>query len=288
MNNFSNMEEEFINMSVMDETEDSFLLKKGKKNAKKDIFDVKQAKKKKKKNIEAKFNPELIELKKILKDANIAYTDIKEILQTIKDSKSRYVGKTLTDLLQALNTANTNRMNIVQHMANIKKSVVDLSIKSDKANPKKKDDEVDEEAIGLDVFRTLLGKKKGRKEFMKEATEYFRDRNNEKDEEFEDQYDIANEDEADDIINKRLSETNSDYRSDTGNKYIQYEELEPKDCIFYYANGDWNIDAIDKNGQPMPDEYPRMNKTDLGNVSFDLEQNRARDEYGRTYPIIKV
>ena len=288
MNNFSNMEEEFINMSVMDETEDSFLLKKGKKNAKKDIFDVKQAKKKKKKNIEAKFNPELIELKKILKDANIAYTDIKEILQTIKDSKSRYVGKTLTDLLQALNTANTNRMNIIQHIANIKKTIVDLNLKTDKINPKKKEDEFDEEAIGLDIFRTLLGKKKGRKEFMKEANQYFREKNNDGDEEFNDGFDIMEDDEdANNIINQRLSNENNIYRSEDGNKYIQYEDLDPQDCIIYYTNGEWDIDAIDKNGNSMPDDYPRMSKQDLGNVSFDLEQDRARDEFGRTFMVIQ-
>ena len=104
---------------------------------------------------------------------------------------------------------------------------------------------------------------------MKEATEYFRDRNNEKDEEFEDQYDIANEDEADDIINKRLSETNSDYRSDTGNKYIQYEELEPKDCIFYYANGDWNIDAID-NFNDNSSYKQALSLIELGNDNYTI------------------
>lgn len=281
----SGMEEEFINMSAMDE-DDSFIFKKSKKG-KKDIFDVKEAKKKKKKNIEAKFNPEILELKKILKDANTTYSDIREILKNIMESKSRYVGKTLTDLLQALNTANTNKMNIVQHIANIKKSVVDLTLKADKANPKKKDDELDEEAIGLDVFKTLLGKKKGRKEFIKEATEYFRDANSNK-EDFDDEYYIADEnDDANDIIQQRLNNETNEYRSDKGNKYIQYEELEPQDCIIYYPNGDWEIDAIDKYHNPMPDDYPRMNKTDLGNVSFDMEQNRARDEYGRMYPVFQ-
>ena len=37
----------------------------------------------------------------------------------------------------------------------------------------------------------------------------------------------------------------------------------------------------------MPKDYPRMKKEDLGNVSFDLEQNRARDEYGRLYKVIQ-
>ena len=288
MGDLSILEEDYVNSSVMDEEDDSLIFKKSKKGAKKDLFDIKEAKKKRKKNIEAKFNPEITELKKILKDANIAYDDIKTILKNITESKSRYVGKTLTDLLQALNTANTNRMNIIQHIANIKKTVVDLNLKSDKLNPKKKDENVDEEGIGLDIFRTLLGKKKGRKEFMKEAGRYFQEVNN-KNNEYEDEFDITMENnDADDIINNRLSKENNEYRSEEGNKYIKYEELEPQDCIMYCMNGDWYTDAIDKNGNPMPDDYPRIDKNDLGNVSFDLEQNRARDEFGRSYLVIQI
>ena len=288
MGDLSVLEEDYVNSSVMDEDTDSLIFKKSKKGAKKDLFDMKEAKKKSKKNIEAKFNPEIMELKKILKDANIAYEDIKEILKNILESKSRYVGKTLTDLLQALNTANTNRMNIIQHIANIKKTIVDLNLKTDKINPKKKEDEFDEEAIGLDIFRTLLGKKKGRKEFMKEANQYFREKNNDGDEEFNDGFDIMEDDEdANNIINQRLSNENNIYRSEDGNKYIQYEDLDPQDCIIYYTNGEWDIDAIDKNGNSMPNDYPRMSKQDLGNVSFDLEQDRARDEFGRTFMVIQ-
>lgn len=288
MGDLSVLEEDYVTTSVMDEDDDSLVFKKSKKGSKKDLFDMKEAKKKRKKNIEAKFNPEINELKKILKDANIAYEDIKEILHQIKESKSRYVGKTLTDLLQALNTANTNRMNIIQHIAGIKKTVVDLNLKAEKQNPKKKDDELDEESIGLDVFRTLLGKKKGRKEFMKEASNYFKERNEYNGEEYEDDFDIVTDEiDADDVINKRLNNENNEYRSDEGNQYIKYEDMEPQDCIIYHMDGSWEIDAIDKNGNLMPNDYPRMSNEDLGNVSFDLEQNRARDEFGRSFLLIQ-
>ena len=273
----------FASITMTDEDDDYLITKKSAKGRKKDLFDIKEARKKKRKNIEARFNPELIELKKILKDANATYTDIGEILKNIKNSKSRYVGKTLTDLLQAMNSANTNRMNIVTHMANIKKTVTDLTLKQEKANPKKKDDFMDEEAMGLDIFRTLLGGKKGRKEFNESAKEYFNSTNISED----DDYEIIGDDEnIDDIINLRLSKEKNERRSDEGNAYIQYEDYQPEDCIIYRSNNEWDIEAIDKNGNFMPDDYPRMNKKDLGQVSFDLEQNRARDEYGRLYKII--
>lgn len=287
MFDLSNDEEDLFNSSILNEDEDSIIFKKGKKGAKKDLFDLKEAKKKRKKSIEAKFLPEINELKKILKDANVAYTDIREILKNITESKSKYVGKTLTDLLQAMNSANTNRMNIVQHIANIKKSVTDLTLKQEKNNPKK-DDILDEDAIGLDIFRSLLGSKKGRKELMKDASNFFTNKNKEKEEDFENEFDIIDDnDDVDDIINSRLHNEDNVYRKDDGNKYIEYEDREPVDCIIYHPNNEWEIDAIDKNGEFMPKDYPRMKKEDLGNVSFDLEQNRARDEYGRLYKVIQ-
>ena len=139
-----------------EESEDDFLFqKKGKKNKKRDIFDLKEAKKKRKKDIDAAFNPEITTLRKILKDADLTYEDIRSIFNDIKDSKARGVGKMLTDLLQSLNVANSNRASIVREISNIKKSMFDLKMKRDKGK-KDKDSSKSDEEIGINVFSRLF------------------------------------------------------------------------------------------------------------------------------------
>lgn len=259
--------------------DDIYLItKKGKKGKKKDLFDEKQAKKKKKKNLEARFNPELLALKRILKDADEAAGDIKAILARLKDSKARYVGKSLTDLLAALNTANSNRASVVRDIANIKKSIVDLNLKVDKANPKKnKDEDTDLEEHGINLFRTILGG--SRKDMMNSAREYFKDNQS---------VDIDDDYDPNDDIEARLNAEGNKYRSEQGSAYIKYENMHPSDVIMYRGSDDWYCDAVDMNNQRMPDDYPRLNEDDLGNVQFNLEDLVAQDSKGRRFKVIDL
>ena len=269
-----------------DEMDMYLFSKKSKKGKKKDLFDIKQAKKKKKKNIEAKFAPQLVVLRKILKDTNTASENIQGILDRILNSKSRYVGKSLTDLLQALNTANSTRASVVRDIANINKTIVDLSMKQEKANPKKNDKDMDAEEYGIDFFRKVLSGNGSRKSMLDAARDYYNNDNSQSDDYYtDDGYDY---DELNDDIEERLKEENNERRTEDGTKYIQYENMKPEYVIMYHANGEYELDAVDKYGTRMPDEYPRLNEEDLGNIRIELDQGFAIDTYGRKYRIIEV
>lgn len=264
--------------------DDDILVYKKPKKGKKDLFDVKQAKKKKKKNIEAKFLPQIVELKKILKDANMASDQIKEIIQTIRDSKSRYVGKTMTDLFQALNTSNSNRASIVKEISNIHKTVADLQLKQEKnVKDVKKNDDIPDDDYGAVVLSRLFGG--SRKEMRKMAKEYYNSQ--EDDYGFDNGYD--DNDNLNDFIDNRLeNEGTHAGRTEDGSKYIEYENMGPEDVILYHSDGSWETGAIDKHGNRMPDDYPILPKEDLGKVRFDIDDNRAQDETGRSFKVIEV
>ena len=272
---------------MIDDDDDYLIFKKTKKGRKKDLFDIKQAKKKRKRDLEAKFAPQLTELRRILKDSDEAAGMIKEVLGEIRGSKSRYVGKTLTDLFQALNSANSNRASVVRDISNIHKTIVDLNIKRDKSKPdNKKTEDMDNEEYGINIFQRLLGNGGGRKGLMNDAKEYFSGSDAENDPTSEMIGD--NIDELNDEINQRLNDEGNDMRSDNGNKYIEYENDGAQDCILLHKDGTWEPDAIDKYRQRMTDDYPRLTSEDLGDIHIDKDSMIASDRYGRKFPVIEV
>ena len=267
---------------ALDDMDEYLLSKKKKKGKKHDLFDIKEAKKKKKKDLEAKFAPQLAQLTKILKDSDDAAGMIKDILKDIRGSKSRYVGKTLTDLLQALNSANSNRASVVRDISNIKKAVIDLNMKKEKNTKKKKDEDIDNESYGVNIFQKILGGGSGRKEMMDSAKEYFGGNIQDLDDGME-EYDL-NED-----INSRLrEEEENNNRTEEGSKYISYEGYGPEDCVMLHSDGSYDIDAVDKYNQRMPDDYPRLSKEDLGDLRFDMDAMTASDPYGRKFKVLNV
>jgi hypothetical protein len=223
-----------------------------------------------------------MELRRILKDANEASTMIRTILEEIRGSKSRYVGKTLTDLLQALNSANSNRASVVRDISNIQKTIIDLGIKKDKSNPKKKDEAADSEEYGINLFQRILSGNGGRKDMMKSAKKYFDDNNERVDEEYDDEYE-----DPDEIINRRLHQEENSHRTETGSKYIEYEKDGAEDCVIVYPDGSWEPDAINKYNNRMPEDYPRMSKDDMPGLRLDLDTKVATDDYGRKYKIVE-
>lgn len=268
--------------------DDIIAMKKPKKGKKKDIFDEKKAKKERKKNIQAKFAPQLTALRKILKDADVASEDITQIFSAIKNSKSQYVGKTLTELLQARNTANSTRASIVRDIANINKIMVELELKSSKD---KKDKDSGAEEIGNRFFENLFSGVGGRKALKDAARDFYENQEGEYSE--EERYD-ENDDNLNDEIERRLDGVELGYRSKAGSKYIEHEADHVEDCILYHTDGSWEMGAIDKHGSLVDDdEYPILDKKDFvddqGNgMVFDLASHKATDKTGRTFKVVEV
>ena len=261
-------------------TGDDILSLKKPKKGKKDVMDMKAAKKNRKKNIEAKFSPMLANLRKILKDVEYTEASAREIFDNLRNSKARYVGKTMTDLISGINQSNSTRANIVKEMANINKSIIELQLKDTK-NRQDKEKETTGEEHGVQFFTKLFSG--GNRNKLKEmAKDYY----NSQDDDVYDDYD--DEDAFDDYIDGRLATEENGYRTTTGNKYIEYENEKPEDCIFYYPDGSWETGAINKHGERMPDDYPLIPKENLGNVRFNLAENKATDETGRLFRVIEV
>jgi hypothetical protein len=257
--------------------DDIISLKKPKKG-KKDMMDMKAAKKNRKKNIEAKFSPMLTNLRKILKDVEYTESSAREIFDNLRNSKARYVGKTMTDLISGINQSNSTRASIVKEMANINKAIIELQLKDGK-NKQEKDKDVSGEEHGVQFFTKLFSG--GNRAKLKEmAKDYYNS---------QDDYDEYDDDDAfDSYIDDRLANEENAYRSSKGNKYIEYENEKPEDCIFYYSDGSWDTGAVNKHGERMPDDYPLIPKENLGNVRFNLDEHKATDETGRLFRVIEI
>ena len=257
--------------------DDIISLKKPKKG-KKDMIDIKAAKKNRKKNIEAKFSPMLSNLRKILKDVETTEASAREIFDTLRNSKARYVGKTMTDLISGINQANSTRASVVREMANINKAIIELQLKDSK-NKKDEDKDSNSEEHGVQFFTKLFSG--GNRNKLKEiAKDYYNAQDD------YDEYD--DEDEFNDFIDDRLANEENKYRTKDGNKYIEYENDKPEDCIFYYSDGSWDTGAVNKHGERMPGDYPLIPKENLGNVRFNLNEHKAVDETGRLFKVIEV
>lgn len=254
---------------------DDIISKKKPKKGKIDLFDLKAAKKKRKKNIEAKFAPQLTQLRKVLKDVELTTEDAVEIFKKMKGS-GRYVGKNLVDLIAAINSSNSTRTSIIKEISNINKTIIDLQLKESKG--KKDDDDKNKgmEEFGADFFSRMFSGS-NRKSLKEQAKDYYNSQD------YDEDYD---DEEEDRYISNRLENESS--RSSDGDAYIKYEHLQPQDCILYHGDGSWETAAIDKTGALMDDDYPVIPKENLGEVRFNLEDHKATDETGRIFKIIEV
>ena len=177
-------------------------------------------------------------------------------------------------------------------MVNIKKAAVDLELK---ANRNKKEDKEarNEEEEGLNVFNAFYGGG-GRKALLDQIASNYHsmDGYSTPQEVPKFTYDPRTNNDMDvfDAINDRLGTEDIDFRSEDGNAYIRYEHLSPEYVIFMHThNGEteWELEAIDKDGNIMPSDYPRIPIENLGKVTFNMDSMSATDETGRVYRVIE-
>lgn len=267
-----------------------FLINKKIKGKKEDIFDTSN-KKAKNDNIDVKFRAEQAQLDVVLKDANKVFSDTKEIFNEIKASKSRGVGKVLTDLIAGMNSANTARLQVIREKSNIKKTIADLKMKL-KALKKGENEDSSNEEFGARYLNELYGI--GRNNAINAINEAQSNGYNSENimvdlpltiKENGEDIMIDSTDDVDDILSRRLSNDNT--RSKEADLYIKYENLKPEICIAKSMyNDDINIMAIDKNGDLLPDEYPVPSIDDLGKLTFNYDSKTVADSKGRIYKLI--
>lgn len=272
----------------------SFLVSKKVKNKREEtsLFDT-SGRKPKDENYETRFREEQSQLNKVLKDAEDVYTASKEIFDTLKDSKARGTSKMLTDVMSNLNSANTTRLQIIKEKSNLKKNIAELKLKQKQMKDK---EETDNNNLMAEEFGskylTDLYSSQGNRTNVINAINNAQSSNYDPNEvilpsNFEDEsgtYDIEYDEDADDIISKRVK--NSTVRSDEVEANIKYEHLEPETCIKVLPDNTYEVYCIDKFGNPMPDDYPVPTPEMIGKLTYKFDSNIATDSTGRIYRMI--
>lgn len=267
-------------------TEDFLIAKKVKKGKRKDLFDTKSAKKKAKQDIEKRFNPELANLNKLLKDNEDVAKLIRSVIDEIQNTHARGAGKLLTDLVLALNSTNSNRSSVIREIANIKKATIDLSMKAKKNS--NEDKARNEEEEGINIFNALYSGG-GRKALLDQLGGVPQGGSTQINQQA--LYDSLTGADATDILDSMIDENlengDTSFRSNAGTAYVKYENMKPEYVLFLDNDGSYELEAIDKDGSIMPDDYPRIDIDNLGKISINMDNMVATDETGRTYRIIQ-
>ena len=232
------------------------------------------------------FAEELTMLYDLLDDANKFNKKLIKKYDSIDGSKAKGTSKYLNDLIASVLTSNTNKLQIIKEITNLKKTIQELKIKSDGKYAKMGDDSLESQANSF--FSNIMSV--GRNNFISALNgdeTYFADTEYSSDTDIE--YantlpDVQNE--IHDRISERLMNEDS-LRSTEAEKYIIYENLQPEYKILRSAmDNTWEVIAVDKDGHRIHD-YPVPSKKDLGRMKFSSDGNYATDAYGRSYKVIE-
>lgn len=252
------------------------LTKKGKRSYDKYKEDENEFKK--------EFAEELTMLYDLLDDANKFSKKLSKKYDSIDGSKAKGTSKYLNDLIASVLTSNTNKLQIIKEITNLKKTIQELKIKADGKKGNISDGDGSLENQANDFFSNIMGV--GRNNFLAalngdpdsqlSSSEYSSDN----DIEYVNSLPEAQE-ELHEKINERLMNESS--RSVEGDKYIIYENLQPELVIMYNVlDNSWDMIAVDKDGQRIID-YPVPTKKELGKMKFSSDHKFATDAYGRSY-----
>ena len=240
-----------------------------------DLFDTRGKDNKKTKNIEAKFKTELSNLQRLLKDNETTAKTIQDVMAPILQSKARGSSKLLSDLIMALNSSNNNRLATIKEISSLKKSIIDIKIKMDKDN-KDSTEGISQEQFGSMFFDQLF--KHGRSNVIDSANSYNQD--------MEQFVSNTNGRTFEEMCNERLNTESNPFRSENGNKMIEYESRQPEVVIIKDYTGGYTIQAIDNEGNIL-DDYPTPTEEQLGKLIFNNDAHTCSDRTGRTYKVIE-
>ena len=256
------------------------LTKKGKRSYDKYKEDENEFKK--------EFAEELTMLYDLLDDANKFSKKLNKKYDSIDGSKAKGTSKYLNDLIASVLTSNTNKLQIIKEITNLKKTIQELKIKSDGKYAKMGGDgSIEDQANSF--FSNIMSV--GRNNFVSalngDPDIHFMNPEYSNDEDIEYANSLPDAHEAlHDMISERLSNEGLN-RSIEADKYILYENLKPELVILYCVlDNSWEIIAQDKDGQRILD-YPVPTKKDLGKMKFSTDRKFATDSYGRSYKVIE-
>jgi hypothetical protein len=196
-----------------------------------------------------------------------------------KGGRARNATKGLTDLYAQLLACKNTQTQVINHITNIKKDIVNFNFKDSKSNSA--------DATGnlnhiTSTFIDNLFNGQGRNTFLNKA--YVNPIMGGLGDGNEPSYD-------DDEMNAYLDSTiedMGDVRSDEVSAYIKYENLNPEICIRKHISGEWEFFARSQDTGEEIKDYPLPGKTDFGEISFTMDGTTATDSFGGVYPVITV
>lgn len=257
------------------------------------------------------FGPELTYLYDLLDEINVFGKELDSQFKFISGSKARGMSKTSNDLTSNIISNKKTKLDVVKEIATIKKMIEELKIKHENAANKRENngEALNNETAAAMYMSNIM--KAGRNNFVEAlehndekfssfemdkalnnlSSDYNNDWNDDSSSSrsgfFDGYYDEDDMEDIDSMIDKRLQEEDYTARTDSGDKYIMYENQQPsimiKKCI---DNGDWNFIAVNKDRQELIG-YPIPDKETLGKVRFSADGNIATDKYGRTYKVVE-
>ena len=236
------------------------------------------------------FAEELAMLYDLLDEANKFNKKLTKKYDAMDGNKAKGSSKYLNDLIESVLSSTTNRLQIIKEINSLKKNIQELKIKADGKYAKMGGDgSLEDDANSF--FQNIMGV--GRNNFVSalngDPDFHFSNPDYSNDDDIEYANALPDAQEAiHDIINERLeNESGLNARSIEAEKYIIYEHLKPELKIMRSAvDNTWEIIAIDKDGQRIPD-YPVPSRKDLGKVKFSADGAWATDAYGRSYKVIE-
>ena len=224
----------------------------------------------------------------LLDDANKFSKKLNKKYDSIDGSKAKGTSKYLNDLIASVLTSNTNKLQIIKEITNLKKTIQELKIKADGKYAKAGGDGTLEDQTNS-FFSNIMNV--GRNNFVSalngDPDIHFMnpDYSNDDDIEYANSLPDA-QDAIHEMINERLSNEGNG-RSIEAEKYIIYENLKPELVIMYSVlDNSWEMIAQDKDGQRIID-YPVPTKKELGKMKFSSDRKFATDSYGRSYKVIE-
>jgi hypothetical protein len=235
--------------------------------------------KKQENDFKKEFAEELTLLYTLLSESNTFGKKLEKKYESMDGSKTRNSSKYITDIINSIIMNKNSKLSILREIASIKKSIVDLKIKDTRV----KDENFNSvDHLASTYLKNILNY--GRNNFVKNFTDH---------DEFEEYNPNLNDNELneyehkrfDRLIDERLTNSEDNYRTEEGNKFIAYEKMGAKIMVQRNIDtGDWDFIAVDKNKQ-LIDDYPLPTKESITKMKFADDGLTATDQYGRTYKV---
>lgn len=255
---------------------------------------------KKRKNDKNPYKKEFAEEMTLLYDvySNVSELakDLEKSVKSATSSRVRGTSKNFNETVSNLISARTTQLNILREMSSVKKTIADLKLKED-AKKNNNDEHKNINLLASNYLQQVLNA--GRNNFIQQVRgttkpgflvdSYMSEDDGGDNNSLMDYagvipgYTDDEEEDMNEYLMERLESEENPFRSDDGDKLIQYEKRGVRVCIKKdISTGEWEFIALDRDNQIVHD-YPLPKNP--GKVKFSGPN--ATDRYGITYKVIE-